>query len=339
MTAHTRGAPGGRTTLALVAALALTACGNGADAPLEASGTVEATEADLGFQIPGRIVAVTPREGDRVRRGDTLAVLEQTELEAALTSALAQESAARARLREMETGSRPQERTAARAALAAAEEQEAQARREAERTRRLHEGGALSRQALEQAQTRLEAAQAATTQAREQLALVEEGPRAEAVAAQRALVEQAAAAAARSRAALDQTVVLAPRDGLVTVRHREPGEIVAPGAPVLTLMDPDDRWVRIYVREDRVGRVALGGAAEIRIDAFPDRTFQGEVTFVASEAEFTPRNVQTAEERTQLVYAVKVRVVGDETLAVKPGLPADVTLAESGTDTAPAAGS
>ena len=312
--------------LALTGVFLAGACGDGNTGDITASGTVEATEADLGFQVPGRLTAVQFREGGRVDPGDTLALLDQAELAAALAAAEAQETAARARLREFETGSRPQEVATAQAALASAQEQEEQARREAERAARLHAGGALSRQSLEQAETRLQAAVAATTQAREALALAEEGPRSETVAAQRAVVEQAGAAAARTRAALDPTVLVAPGSGIVTVRHREPGEIVAPGAPVLTVMDPGDRWVRIYVRADRLGAISLGDAAEIRIDAFPDRTFAGEVVFVGSEAEFTPRNVQTAEERTQLVYPVKVRVVDDPELRVKPGLPADVVL-------------
>ncbi|HSG47637.1 MAG TPA: efflux RND transporter periplasmic adaptor subunit [Longimicrobiales bacterium] len=320
---------GGATAAAVLGALALSACGDDGTA-VEASGTVEATEADLGFQLAGRLVDLRVREGDAVAAGDTLALLDASELRAGLEAAEAQASAARARLREMESGSRPQEVAAARAALAAAQENEAQARREAERARRLHDGGALSRQALEQAETRLEAARATATQARETLALVEEGPRTEAIAAQRAVVEQAAAAAARTGAALDQTVLVAPGSGVVTVRHREPGEILSPGSPVVTVMDPGDRWVRIYVREDRLGLVSLGAPAEIRIDAFPDRVFQGEVVFVGSEAEFTPRNVQTQEERTQLVYPVKVRVVDDPELRVKPGLPADVVLDASG---------
>ncbi|MDT8340589.1 MAG: efflux RND transporter periplasmic adaptor subunit [Longimicrobiales bacterium] len=312
--------------LPLVLLLLAPGCGGDASGVVEASGTVEATESDLGFQLPGRLVELRVREGDPVHAGDTLALLDRTEMEAALGAVRAQEAAARARLREMVSGSRPQEVAGARAALAAAEEREAQARREAERARRLFQGGAVSRQALEQAETVLEGARATATQSRETLALVLEGPRVEAVAAQRALVEQASASVARTRATFDQTVLLAPGDGVVTVRHREPGEILSPGAPVVTVMDPGDRWVRIYVRADLLGRVSLGAGAEIHIDTFPGRVFRGEVVFVGSEAEFTPRNVQTQEERTQLVYPVKVRVLDDPELRVKPGLPADVVL-------------
>lgn len=320
-----------RLALPFLASLTLlTACGDSDADRLEASGTIEATEADLGFQLPGRLATVAPREGARVEIGDTLARLDDAELRAALLAARANAAAALARRDELDAGPRPQERTAAQAELGAAREAEAQARREAERARRLHEGGALSEQALEQATTRLEAAVAATTRARETVALLDEGARVEVRAAQSALVDQAEAAVDRARAALDQTVLLAPIGGLVTVRHREPGEIVSPGQPVVTIMDPGDRWVRIYLRGDRVGRVSLGQAASITVDAYPDRRFEGEVSFIGSEAEFTPRNVQTPDERTQLVYPVKVRIVGDDALALKPGLPADVVLEESG---------
>jgi HlyD family secretion protein len=91
-------------------------------------------------------------------------------------------------------------------------------------------------------------------------------------------------------------------------------------------MNPDDRWVRIYVREDAIGRVSVGQRAEIRTDSEPDRAYDGVVTFIATSAEFTPRNVQTTQERVKLVYAVKVSIADDPRLALKPGMPADVRL-------------
>jgi HlyD family secretion protein len=95
---------------------------------------------------------------------------------------------------------------------------------------------------------------------------------------------------------------------------------------VLTIMNPDDRWVRIYVAEDRIGAVHVGQAAQITADTYPDKRYGGQVSFVASQAEFTPRNVQTREERVKLVYAVKVRITQDATHDLKPGVPADVRL-------------
>jgi HlyD family secretion protein len=121
-------------------------------------------------------------------------------------------------------------------------------------------------------------------------------------------------------------VITSAFDAVVTVRHREPGEIVPAGSPVLTVMNRDDRWVRVYVRENRIGSVKLGQQATLVCDTFPGKTYGGEVVFIASEAEFTPKTVQTPEERVKLVYAVKVRVTGDPQHDLNPGMPADVRL-------------
>lgn len=300
------------------------------DDALVASGTVEATEADLAFRTPGRIESIEPREGDAVSGGEGLAWLDDRDATAARAGAAARVDAARARLAELQAGPRPQEVAQARAALASAQAREADAEREAERARRLFEGGAVSRQTLDQAETARAVARAAASQAAEQLELVRQGPRNETVAAQRAVLDQAQADLARAEAAVAYGRIDAPFPGVVTIRHRQAGEVVAAGAPVLTVLDPSDRWVRIYVREDRIGRVALGMPARIVSDTWPDRVYDGEVVFIGSEAEFTPRNVQTPDERTKLVYPVKVRITGDAAFELKPGIPADVTLVENG---------
>ncbi|MGD2152808.1 MAG: HlyD family efflux transporter periplasmic adaptor subunit [Gemmatimonadales bacterium] len=291
-----------------------------------ASGTVEATEADLGFQAPGRIERIAVLEGDRVETGQELAWLDRSELQARRRAAEAQAAAARAMLTELERGFRPEEIAQGRAALRAAEQRASDARRDLERARHLFDGGAVSQQTLDRAETAYELAMADLQSAQEALEILETGPREERIAAQRAVLTQAEAAVAQIDAALDFAVVRAPFDGLITVRHREPGETVAAGIPVLTLMNPNDRWVRIYVRADEVGRIDIGHPATITGDAYPDRTYQGRVVFIANEAEFTPRNVQTSEERVKLVYRVKVQIVGDTGSDLKPGLAADVRL-------------
>jgi HlyD family secretion protein len=316
----------------VIAAVALAAWlllrdGSGPAGRIVASGTVEATDADLGFQVAGRVADVRVGEGSEVRRGDELARLDTRELEAALEGARAQLDAAEARLAELEGGARPQEVLTAEAAVHAAATQAEAARSERERTGTLFAGGAVSRQTLDRAEAALQVAVAGLQQAEEQLALVREGPRTETIRGQRAAVAQARANVARAEVALSHALITAPFDGVVTVRHREPGEAVAPGAPVLTLLDPADRWVRIYVREDQMGLVRLGLTAEIVADTYPERTYAGDVVFIGAEAEFTPRNVQTAEERIKLVYPVKIRITGDPDFELKPGVPADVTLA------------
>lgn len=296
---------------------------------LVASGTVEATDAQLGFQAAGRIAALTPREGDRVAAGDEIARLDTSELEARRAQALAQVEATRAQLDELLAGSRREEIAQGRSALAAADERVADAERDAERARTLHEGRAVSREALDKATLAVELARRQRDQAAEQLALLQQGPRPERIAAARAQLSQTEAAVATLDATLANSRIHAPFAGVVTLRHREPGEIVGAGAAVVTLMNPDDRWVRIYVPENRLGKVAVGQPAEITSDTFPGKRYTGEVAFIASSAEFTPKNVQTTEERVKLVYAVKVRVTGDPQQELKPGLPADVRLLET----------
>jgi HlyD family secretion protein len=321
---------GWATLLALSLLLGVAACGSPEEGEIEASGTVEAREADLGFQMAGRIEWIGPREGDAVDGGAEVARLDTEELMARRRAAEAQLEAARALLAEMNAGSRPQEVAQGEAALWAAEERLSDALRDRDRAQRLYEGGAVSQESLDKAETAARVAQAAADQAAEQLRILEEGPRAERVAAQRAVVAQAEAAVAQIDAALSNARILVPFPGTVTLKHREPGETVSSGFPVLTVMDPEDRWVRIYVPENRIGELQLGQEAVITSDTYADREYAGEVVFIADEAEFTPRNVQTPEERVKLVYAVKVRITRDPSYDLKAGIPADVVLTGTG---------
>jgi HlyD family secretion protein len=313
--------------VAAVAAATWIIFGRGEDTNLIlASGTVEATEADLGFQVSGRVSRIAVEEGSRVAKGQELAWLDRTELSARRSAASAQVDAARAVLAEMQSGFREEEVAQGRAALRAAEQRLSNTRREYERTQRLLQGGAVSQRVFDNQETALELAQSDYETAQEQLRVLESGPRAERIAAQRAALAQAEAGLAQADATLDYALIRAPFDGAISVRHREPGETVPAGSPVLAVRSLDDRWVRIYVREDELGRISIGQDAVITADSYPDRTYSGRIVFLSSEAEFTPRNVQTTEERVKLVYRVKVQITGDESHDLKPGLAADVRI-------------
>jgi HlyD family secretion protein len=290
------------------------------------SGTVEATEAALGFQMPGRIATIRPREGDAVKAGDELATLDRAELDARRAQAQAALVAARATLNDLEAGATIEERSRAREAMRASEQRLADAQRDFDRVQRLLAGGAVAQEVFDKAKLALDLATAQRNQAAADLQLAEKGPRPDRVAAQRAIIGQAEAALRQADAARENGVIIAPFSGVVAVRDREPGETAAAGAPVLTLVDLTDRWVRVYIREDRIGAVHLGQRATIHSDTYPDKTYAGTVSFIASQAEFTPRNVQTTAERVKLVYAVKVRVTGDESQELKVGMPVDVRL-------------
>jgi HlyD family secretion protein len=308
------------------AAAAIVVAKRGHGDQVTASGTVEATEAQLGFTVPGRVESVRFHEGDRVAPGEVMAALDTAEAAARLDQAARQVDAALATLTELEHGSLPEEIHQARAARDAAQQRLADAQLDFDRNQQLVKNSLVSQQTFDKSKTALDVAHSEAQQAEQAYRLVEKGPRPERIAAQRAEVATARAALAAARAQLANMVIRAPFAGVVTVRHHEPGEIVPAGSAVLSLMNRDDRWVRIYVSEARVGAVRTGQKAEITCDTFPGRHYAGEVIYISSEAEFTPKNVQTQEERVKLVYAVKVRVTGDPGFDLKPGMPADVRL-------------
>ena len=293
-------------------------------AAILASGTVEASQAELGFQLAGRLETISAREGDRVNAGISLANLEQSELLAERDVARAQVAAAKAQLAELTAGSRREEIAQARAGLTVAVERRDAARRDVERLTPLADQSLVSWQAFDRQRTDLNIAEGEVAKAKEALQIVETGPRIERIAAQRAALAQATAALARIEATLAQTVLTAPFSGTVTVKHRETGEALSPGTPVLTLRNFDDRWVRVYIPGDEVGRLRLGQQATITADAEPTRRYTGTISYIASVAEFTPRNVQSTKDRVKLVYEVRVRITGDSNVDLKPGLPADV---------------
>jgi multidrug resistance efflux pump len=168
-------------------------------------------------------------------------------------------------------------------------------------------------------------AEANVATARAALDELEAGPTQEEVAMAEAQVRQAEAAVRLVDAQIAQLTLIAPMDGIVTSRSRQAGETASVGAPLVTVANLDDVTLVIYIPENRVGQVQLGQRVEVQVDSFPGRVFLGEVANIAGEAEFTPRNVQTQEERVNLVFAVKVRLPNPEQ-ELKPGMPADATI-------------
>jgi HlyD family secretion protein len=128
-----------------------------------------------------------------------------------------------------------------------------------------------------------------------------------------------------SRIRLTYTILRAPFTGVVLVRQAELGEVVSPGTPIVTLADLDHLWVRVYVPETDLGKVHWGQAVDVRTDTYPDKVYHGRISLIASDAEFTPKSVQTEEERVTLVYRVKVDVENPNR-ELKPGMPADTLI-------------
>lgn len=309
------------------AALLLAACPrNHGSRPgdLMLSGNIEVTDAQLGFKVSGRVAERFVSEGERVKAGQLIARLDDAEQRAQLSLRRAELAGAAAALAELEAGSRPQEIAAAEATLRSMEAERDRARLEAARQQELRGKDAIADRELEASQAQLKIAEARAVEAGERLKLVKEGPRAEDIAQGRARVEQTRAAVALAETQLENTRLVSPLTGMVLSHNIEPGEYVSPGTPIVTVADLAHVWVRAYVSQTDLGRIRLGEKVAVRTDTFPEKTYEGTVGFIASEAEFTPKTVQTAKERVKLVFRVKVDLANpnDE---LKPGMPADVT--------------
>jgi HlyD family secretion protein len=294
---------------------------------LTLSGNLEVTDAQLSFKAPGRIVERLVSEGQRVAAGQLVARLDDAEQVQEVALRRAELAATRALLAEFEAGSRPQEIAAAEAVARRAEAERDRTRLDFTRQQELLEKNAIAAREFEAAQAQLKVADARAAEAAERAKLIKAGPRPETILQARARTEQAAAALALAQARLDNTRLVSPLAGVVLSHHVEPGEFVSAGTPVATVADTAHMWVRAYLNQTDLGRLRLGQKVAIRIDTFPQKTYEGLVGFIASEAEFTPKTVQTPKERVKLVYRVKVDVANprDE---LKPGMPADVIVRE-----------
>ena len=333
------------------------------------SGNIELTQVDVAFKIPGKLIERAVDEGEPVKKGMVLARLdaEQTKrqrereqagraaaesqlrqtvtavqyqketVEAEIELRQAELRQAEARLSELLAGFRKQEIEQARAAVEEAASGEQRATQDWERAQVLHKNDDISRSQYDQFRARYQAAKAAARQARERLALVEEGPRKEEIESARAQVARARAALRLSEAArlelkrkrqeietrraetaqaqvgvldaqLDDAVAVSPIDGVVLTKAAEVGQVVAAGTPVLTVGDLAHPWLRGYINETDLGRVKLGARVRVTTDSYPDKVYWGRLSFIASDAEFTPKQIQTPEERVKLVYRVKIDI-------------------------------
>lgn len=303
-------------------------CSRNGGAPagdLVLSGNVEVTSAELGFKIPGRVVERLLSEGQDATKGELVAKLDDSEQTAQVGVAQAELSAAQAALAELKAGSRPEEIAAARATLRSAEADRDFARIDFARQEDLRHKNVISARDFELSQAQLRVAQAREAQAAAQARLVEIGPRIETIQQAEAREAQARAALQLARTVLAETRLYSPLTGPVLSHNIEPGEYVSPGTPVLTVADLAHPWVRVYIGETDLGRIRLGEKVVVRSDAIPGKTFTGTIGYISSEAEFTPKTVQTTKERVRLVFRLKVYVKNPDG-TFKPGMPADVLI-------------
>jgi HlyD family secretion protein len=326
-------------SLAVLLLAGIAGCNRSPAPSPRASGYVEATEVRVAAEVGGRVVELLVDEGKRVAAGDLIARIDVSDAEIALRGAAAARDQATAQLRLVQAGARVEDVRQARAQARSAEADigAAQAELDAasadlQRFEALLQANAGSRKQRDDAATRKAVAAARVNGARERARAADEtvarlkaGSRAEEVAAARATVAAADARIASLEKSLSDAQVKSPLAGTVTSKLVDAGEVISPRAPIVVVSDLDHAWANVYVDEPLVPRLRLGQAATLVTDA--GQRLAGTVTFISPRAEFTPRNVQTADERSKLVYRIKVTVDNREGI-LKPGMPVEAELTD-----------
>lgn len=299
---------------------------NGADKGqgLKLYGNVDIREVELSFRVPGRLAEVRVDEGDAVKAGDVLAVLDAQRYRDVLAKAVGDRDVAAANMAKFHAGSRLEEVAQARAMVAQYEAQVENAARVARRREELLKSGAISAQERDDAVASRDSLLAQLQSARKGLQLQASGFRAEEVLGAEASLRSAEASMAAAMTDLADTEIIAPSDGTVLSRVREPGAMASAGATVLVVSLNKPVWVRAYVPEPSLGKVHLGMAVQVHTDSRPDKPYSGTVGFISPVAEFTPKNVETEALRTDLVYRLRI-VVDDPDQGIRQGMPVTIT--------------
>ncbi len=296
---------------------------------MQGNGRIEATEIDIATKLPGRVDRILVDEGDFVQAGQTLALMNPDSLQAQFEEAQARQRQAGHAVvaAQAQVALRESDVATAQAVVRQRESDLFAARQRLNRSSSLVKRGAASQQELDDDQARLHSAEAGLAAARAQVVSAQAGvaaARADQVGAESA-VAAAAATVARIQADLEDSRLKAPRDGRIQLRVAQPGEVLAAGGRVLNMLDLSDVTMTFFMPEAVAGRLAMGSEVRIILDAAPQYVIPAEVSFVASQAQFTPKTVETASERQKLMFRIKARIPRDllqkNLEQVKTGLP------------------
>jgi HlyD family secretion protein len=292
---------------------------------ISASGTIEAVEVSVASKTSGQVLKMAVDEGARVEVDDLLAVVDSASLEIQLRQAEAGVKLAEAQLRLLLKGARIEDIRQAEEALRQAEAGLKLAQAEQTRIAGVFSKQSATAQQKDNADARLAVARAQYEAAKQTLQKWRQLARPEEIQQAQARLEQAEASRDLLKKTISDSSIVSPTAGIVTHRATEQGEFVVPGTILLTIADLEEVRLEIFVPESDLGKLRFGQSADISIDSYPDRVFNGEVIFISPEAEFTPKNIQTKEERVKLVYRVKISVPNPENI-LKPGMPADAVI-------------
>lgn len=313
-----------RSVLAMLALGLSGACRQAQDPDtIQAAGHVEATEVHVATKLGGRLQSVSVREGDEVKAGQELARIDAVDVELTLRQVRAERAQAQADLRLRLTGARVEDIGELEAQVRSAQADAGAAQRDFERMQGLLERGSGTTKARDDAQARRDVTAARVDALQQALHRLRSGFRGEEKDAARARAAALDARVAQLEQQEHDTAIRSPLDGVISEKVAEQGELLQAGAPLLVVTDLRDAWLRVYISGPDVARVRLGQSAEVLTDDGQKRT--GRVSFIASKAEFTPKNVQTRDERVKLVYEVKVTLDNADGL-FKPGMPGEARL-------------
>jgi len=291
-------------------------------------GNVDIRQVELGFRVSGRLQSMRFEEGESVDAGAVMAELDLRPFDDQLRAAEAQVAESDANLKKVVAGSRPAEIARGRAALDEATAAQQNARIELDRTEKLVTKNAIPRADYDNALATSREAEARVASASDSLRLLVQGSRDEDIAAARATLAVAQANAASAQTSIDDARLVAPSDGVVISRVREPGAIVSPIDTVYVVSLTHSVWVRAYVSETQLGTVRPGMEVNVTSDAAPSRPVRGHVGFISPTAEFTPKTVETPELRTDLVYRLRI-IVDDVGAGLRQGMPVTVHIVTS----------
>ncbi len=296
--------------------------GKGSNGDLTLYGNVDIREVDMAFRVGGRISAIDVDEGDKIEPGQMLALIDPAPLDSRLAESDAMIAQARAQLAELMNGSRSQDIGQARARVDAAQAALRKAQQDVDRRQALVEPGAISRDVWQATLAQRDQAQAQLSEAQQALSKLNAGARSEQIDAAKAQLKSAMAARGSLMVDRGDTALRAATPGTVVTRAQEPGAIVQPGQTVLTLSIDRPLRVRAYVAEPDLSRVAPGMKVEVNADG-NSKTYHGTIGFISPRAEFTPKTVQTADLRTDLVYRLRI-IVTDPDDRLRQGQPVTV---------------
>lgn len=288
-------------------------------------GNADIRQVHLAFRGSDRIDRILIKEGDQVEKGQLLAQLDTSILQARVDQAQAELHAQQQILARLENGSRPEDIERAKANYAEAVATLKDANLKLEDTKEAFANGAASPRELDEVTARQAEADARVNARKAELDLVLAGPREEDILAARAQVKAAQAALDLATTHLDDAKLIAPANGIIRDRILEPGDMASPSKPALLLALSDPLWIRVYIEETDLGKIKPGMHATITTDSYPDRIFEGWVGYISPTAEFTPKPVESSAVRTSLVYEGRVFVKNPEGV-FRLGMPATVTI-------------